>query len=267
MKRVYKTTEPFRLEGTGERASTQLLLIHGFTGSPSELRRLGYYLNDLGYTVNAVLLPGHGTTPEDMIRTGRDDWSGHVLRSYDAMAARRAREGKIVAIGHSMGGLLALELAMKRKLDGVVSLAAPMFLSSRKTSLALLLQYFIKYIERRPTAAAQLIEEACTYDKTPVRCVVDLRKLMKLVKADLGQVSAPLFVGQGEKDGMVLPKSAEYIYRHVSSLVRQIEYYPHSSHGLLLDEWRERVYEDISRFLARLDPVGTWKQAVVEIQT
>ncbi|MCP3775837.1 alpha/beta fold hydrolase [Paenibacillus sp. MZ04-78.2] len=123
-----------------------------------------------------------------MIRTGRDDWSGHVLHSYDAMAARRAGEGKIVAIGHSMGGLLALELAMKRRLDGVVSLAAPMFLSSHKTSLALLMQCFIKYIERRPTAAAHLIEEACTYDKTTVRCVVDLRKLMKLVKADLDQV-------------------------------------------------------------------------------
>ncbi|WP_025845136.1 alpha/beta hydrolase [Paenibacillus ehimensis] len=267
MNRVYRTTEPFRLEGAGELASTQLLLIHGFTGSPSELRRLGYYLNDLGYTVNAVLLPGHGTTPEDMIRTGLDDWSGHVLHCYDTMAAGRVHGGKIVAIGHSMGGLLALELAMKRRLDGVVSLAAPMFLSSRKTSLALLLQYFIKYVERRPTAVAHLTEEACTYDKTPVRCVVDLRKLMKLVKAGLGQVSAPLFVGQGEKDGMVLPKSAEYIYRHVSSLVRQIEYYPHSSHGLLLDEWRERVYEDISRFLATLDQVGTWKQAVMELQT
>ncbi|MFB6366963.1 alpha/beta hydrolase [Paenibacillus elgii] len=64
---------PFWLEGTGERASTQLLLIHGFTGSPSEFRRLGYDLNDLGYTVNAVRLPGHGATPEDMIRTGRND--------------------------------------------------------------------------------------------------------------------------------------------------------------------------------------------------
>ncbi|MFB6366962.1 alpha/beta hydrolase [Paenibacillus elgii] len=80
-------------------------------------------------------------------------------------------------------------------------------------------------------------------------------------------MSAPLFVGQGEEDEIVLPKSAEYIYRHASSSVRQIEYYPHSSHGLLLDEWRERVYEDIPRFLARLDQAGTWKQAVVEIQT
>ncbi len=255
------------MEGAGERASIQLLLIHGFTGSPSELRRLGYYLNDLGYTVNAILLPGHGTTPEDMIRTGRYDWSGHVLRSYDTMDAGRARGGKIVAIGHSMGGLLALELAMKRRLDGVVSLAAPIYLSSRKTALALLLQYFIKYVERRPMSAAPLIEEACTYDKTPVRCVVDLRKLIKLVKAGLDQVSAPIFVGQGEKDGMVLPKSAEYIYGHVSSRVRQIEYYPHSSHGLLLDGERERVYEDISRFLRTLDRAGTWKQAVVEVQT
>ncbi|MCZ8522208.1 MULTISPECIES: alpha/beta hydrolase [Paenibacillus] len=261
MTRSYRTTEPFYLEGTGERASTELLLIHGFTGSPAEFRRMGYYMNDLGYSVRGILLPGHGTTPEDMIRTGRDDWSRHVVESYDAIRAEgNGPEKRIVAIGHSMGGLLALKLAMERPLAGVVSLAAPIFLASRKTILAVLLQYFVKYVERRPTVPAHIIEEACSYSRTPIPCVVDLRKLLKHVKSSLNEVKAPLFIGQGGKDKLVVPHSADYIYRHVSSAFRQISYYPLTSHAILLDEDRERVYADIHRFLVTLDHIGTGEQ-------
>ncbi|WP_284643437.1 alpha/beta hydrolase [Paenibacillus silviterrae] len=255
MERIYKTTEPFMLEGSGKRADTHLLMIHGFTGSPSEFRRLGYYLNDLGYTVHGVLLPGHGTTPEEMIRTGWKDWSGHVTKVYDAMKEQGAKQ--IVALGHSMGGLLALRLSMERQLDAVVSLAAPIFLMSKKTIFAVLLQYVIKYIEKKPTVAAHIIEEACTYSKTPVPCVVDLRKLLKMVKSGLNKVKAPIFVGQGELDGLVHPKSAGYIYQHVSSPVRQVAYYPLTSHAILLDEEREQVYEDVYRFLAHVENNGT----------
>ena len=65
-------------------------MIHGFTGSPSEFRRIAYELREEGYTIQAVRLPGHGTTPEDMRRTGWTDWYGHVLESYDELAAMQA---------------------------------------------------------------------------------------------------------------------------------------------------------------------------------
>lgn len=247
MSRIYKTTEPFYLQGHGDNASTHIMMIHGFTGSPSEFRRLGYYLNDLGYTVDATLLPGHGTSPEDMIKTGWNDWTGHVISRYDDIPQENGK--RIIAIGHSMGGLLALKLAMERHLDGLVSLATPMFLMSRNTILAVLLQYIVKYIERKPIVAQHIVEESCSYSKLPIPCVVDLRKLLKRVKVSLGAISTPILIAQGEKDGVVRPKSAAYIYDRVSSAVKQLMYYPQSSHALLLDEERERVFEDIHRFV------------------
>ncbi|MDF2958340.1 MAG: carboxylesterase [Paenibacillus sp.] len=262
MSRIYKTTEPFYFEGFGERASSHLLMIHGFTGSPSEFRRAGYYLNDLGYTVEAVLLPGHGTTPEDMIKTGWTDWWGHVLQRYDEI---RDRPGKqVFVIGHSMGGLLALKLSMERKVEGIVSLATPIFLMSRKTVFAVLLQYFMKYIERKPTVAEHIIEEACTYQKTPIPCVVDLRKLLKAVKSGLGLVEAPIFIGQGEQDGLVHPKSAGFIHQRVASNVNELLYYPQTSHAMLLDEEREKVYGDIHRFIAKVQQNSLIKQDLVQ---
>lgn len=222
-------------------------MIHGFTGSPSEFRRVGYVLRDEGYTVHAVRLPGHGTSPEDMMRTGWTDWYGHVLESYDELAAKCK---SVVVMGHSMGGLLALKLAVERRVAGVISLATPIFLTSRKSALAILLQYFIKYIDKKPKKPfSTILDESCAYTKTPIRCIVSLRKLLKQVRTLLPQVEAPVWIGQGSKDGIVHQGSAAFLYERIRSKVKELRYYPKSSHGLLLDQERERIYADIIAFI------------------
>jgi carboxylesterase len=89
-----------------------------------------------------------------MIRTGWIDWYGHVLESYDALVSLSFE--RIIVMGHSMGGLPALKLAAERKVDGLISLATPIYLSSRKTIY--LLQYFVSYINKRPSAQHTWLE-------------------------------------------------------------------------------------------------------------
>lgn len=247
--KVYKSTEPFFWTGKGTKQTTGILMIHGFTGSPSEFRRIGYELRDEGYTIQAVRLPGHGTSPEDMLRTGWTDWYGHVLENYDALAAKCKN---VVVMGHSMGGLLALKLAVERQVAGVVSLATPIFLTSRKSALAVIMQYFIKYINKKPKTFSTLLDESCAYTKTPIRCVVSLRKLLKHVKSLLPQVEAPIWIGQGGKDGVVHQESAAFLYERIRSKSKELRYYAKSSHGLLLDQERELVYADIAAFILSL---------------
>ncbi|MBI1854527.1 MAG: carboxylesterase, partial [Chloroflexi bacterium] len=65
MTQIIPTAEPFFLPGS----KTGCLLIHGFTGAPKEMRWMGEYLADKGYSVLGVRLAGHATRPEDMIRS------------------------------------------------------------------------------------------------------------------------------------------------------------------------------------------------------
>src|SRR5215210_2772252 len=84
-------------------APVACLLIHGFSGSPPEMRWLGGYLAGRGVRVEGVRLAGHGTEPEDLTYLTWRDW----LQSAAEGLARLAQEGrKIVVIGFSMGGLL-----------------------------------------------------------------------------------------------------------------------------------------------------------------
>ena len=101
--------EPFFLPG-GKRG---VLLIHGFTGLPAELLLLGQYLNKRGYTVLGVRLAGHATTVEDMSHMTGEDWMDSVRDGY-ALLSGICED--ISAVGHSMGGLLALRLAAEKPL-------------------------------------------------------------------------------------------------------------------------------------------------------
>jgi carboxylesterase len=63
--------DPIFKKGTQKIA---VLLLHGFTGTPDSMRYQANYLHELGFTVCAPLLEGHGTTPDDLSRTNWQDW-------------------------------------------------------------------------------------------------------------------------------------------------------------------------------------------------
>ena len=88
-----------------------VLLIHGLTGTPNEMRMLGKGLNKKGFTVSAVQLAGHCGNVEDLLATGWRDWYASVQRAADELATR---VDQLFVGGLSMGALLALKLAADR---------------------------------------------------------------------------------------------------------------------------------------------------------
>lgn len=243
MKIIKKSPDPFFYEGTNEIA---ILLIHGFTGSPAELRLLGQFLNSNGYTVYAPLLAGHGKTPEEMELTDRNDWWNSVLDGYNLLKSKGYE--KIIAIGLSMGGTLSLKLAMERPLIAVIPIAAPIYVHSKFIGLARWIKY-IKHFQDKKGKNAEIEQYIVSYDKTPIACVESLHSLIKDVKGQLPTLEIPLLIMQGKKDETVRWKSARYIYDNVSSKVKELKWYDNSTHIMTLDQERETVFKDILLFV------------------
>ena len=103
--KVLPGAEPFYLKGS----DTGVMLIHGGGGgTTADMRELGQFIHqETGYTVLAPLLPGYGTTKEDLAETTYEDWINAVKQNFLEL---KSEVKKIFVVGHSMGGVLTLIL-------------------------------------------------------------------------------------------------------------------------------------------------------------
>src|SRR5438067_2046379 len=91
-----------------KRGKAGVLLVHGITGSPAEMRPLVRKLAGQGFTVSCPQLAGHCSTLAELKRTLWTDWYGSLERALEHLAADCET---IFVSGLSMGALLALKLA------------------------------------------------------------------------------------------------------------------------------------------------------------
>src|SRR2546430_6543846 len=96
-------TRPFEL-GPSDASADACLLLHGFTGSPWDMRPLGDALAARGFRVKGVRLPGHGGEPEAMAGVSARDWEEACETALDSLASTP----RVFVAGLSMGALLAL---------------------------------------------------------------------------------------------------------------------------------------------------------------
>jgi len=237
--------EPFFLPG-GRRG---VLLIHGFTGLPAEMRLMGEYLNKFGYTVLGVRLAGHATSTEDLVHQTAEDWLDSARDGYALLAGACQR---VAVIGHSMGGVLALRLAAEKNVAQVVTLAAPVYIADERG---------IEQLPPREQCDGLMVPKArrrlrnvppavnCTYRQMPLVSVHELLAAINQMKPRLPEVLAPILIMQSRGDHTAAPQSADYIYAHVGSPVKELFWLEKAGHLLPLEPERELVFARAAAFL------------------
>lgn len=223
------------------------LLIHGFTSTPAELRELGEKLRDEGYTVCGVKLAGHGTTVDDFEKSKYTDWINSVETSYNKL---KACCSKIYVIGHSMGGVLALNLSENYDIDKLVLLAPALINKDKNSLLVPVVKHFMKYTEWAPTERPK--EETrylLGYSKIPLTCVHELIKLQKVTKAKLNKINKPILIIHSEKDDAIDTKGINIIEKIVGpKLIKKITL-SKCGHNITIECEKEIVFNKTIEFL------------------
>ena len=233
--------EPFELAG----ADAGVLLMHGFSGSCSEIRALGRTLNEAGYGVFAPALAGHGTSPSALLNVRPEDFFASADAAYREVSQRYAR---VYIVGLSLGGTLALHLATRYPLEGIVTISAPVFMSPL---VAWGVPFAKRWMPERNVISnyAAWRGEVVGYRTTPVSSIGVFMDVLAAVKGELPDVRVPVLVLHSTGDQTVPVSNAPYIASRVTSAQKAVRVYPGGRHLLTLPPYLETVQTDVIRFL------------------
>lgn len=228
-----------------------VLLSHGFTGSPASMRPWGQHLGSLGYGVRVPLLPGHGTTWQDLNGRRFEDWYGAVSDAYEAL---RTEHDVVVAGGLSMGGALVLKLAADRgdALAGVMVVNPAVATKRLDVKLLPVLKHVVPSFPAIANDIKKPGVDESGYVRTPLRAIHSFIGSWPGIIADLPKVTSPLLYFRSPEDHVVDGSSEPIILDRVSSTDVTRVALPDSYHVATLDNDAPTIFEQSAAFVARV---------------
>jgi len=252
-----------------------VLLIHGLTGTPAEMRFVAKGLHRAGFTVHGMQLAGHCGGDDDLLNTGWRDWSDSV----DAAATRLARQvDHLFVAGLSMGAVLALHLAARRpgQVHGLglygTTFAYDGWAIPRMARLSFLLPYVCamgigrrrSFMEafpygikderiRKRTVGAMLSGDsaAAGLPGNPWPSLAEFYRLAKRVRKELAGVQAPCLAVHASEDDVSSVHNVEIVRRGVSAPVETV-LLEDSYHMVTVDQQRDVLIERSARFFSAI---------------
>ena len=248
-----------------------VLLIHGLTGTPMEMKLLGKGLNRAGFTVHGMQLAGHCGNVDDLLATGWHDWYASVEEAADEL---RSKVDHLFVGGLSMGALLALKLAAERpdqvcgvgvygatfRYDGWsipavarLSFLLPLFKKlgiGRNRSFMEAPPYGIRDERLRAQVSTAMLggdSAAAGLPGNPWYSLADMYELAADVRQRLSQVTAPCLVAHASEDDVASVKNAELVMREVSAPV-ELLLLKDSYHMITIDKERRTLIERSAAF-------------------
>jgi len=221
------------------------LLVHGFTATPREMRDLGEFLFRKNFTVLALRLPGHGTTPEDLAARRAEEWLATVERGFQILAEKNL---KIYGIGLSTGALLLLKLSLVRHFDKLVLLSPFLQLKHVLAPLAGWISSLIPYQDRN----IEQKDQPFYYRRRPLQGVAQINRLRKQLQSKLAQIQTPVLVLASAGDLTIRPGTAKRLFDRLGSASKAFHGYgPEVPHVLTTAEnpCQADVFDRILKFL------------------
>ncbi|OAT85131.1 carboxylesterase [Bacillus sp. MKU004] len=222
------------------------LLIHGFTGGPYEVEPLADYLKErTQWEIAVPTLPGHGETLA-LRGIKHAEWIQHA---EDELKELLSNCEKVYVIGFSMGGLIASYLSVKYEVDKLVLLSAAAYYINYR-QLAKDIGNLIKEGFQGKILENELYNRyKFKMTNTPILSAYEFKKVVRIARPLLKEVNIPTFIAQGEIDGIVPPKSAQYIYETISSEEKNLFYSPEAKHLICHSEDKHELFGEIYHFL------------------
>lgn len=227
-----------------------VLMVHGFTSSPSDLKDLSKYLADKGITVSAPLLAGHGTSPYNLAVTS---WKDLISSIEKALNELKKEVDKVYIGGISAGGSIALAIAGKQHVDGIISLGTPIYFRRQHFFKIFFpfLRMFKPFLRKwyRSHIDKEMQKIRVGYDLIPLNSMSKITALVEESRKALPKITAPSLIMQSTEDFGVDNKTVDYLYKNLASMKKKVVWVKDAYHVLVVDKNREDTFKEIYNFV------------------
>ncbi len=245
-----------------------VFLIHGLGGTQYDLGSMHKRLKNAGFVTHSLTLPGHGTTPEDLVHVTAEMWMDAVTAKYHEVAAQHET---FHLMGMCMGSLLAIELAKRQRhtRGKLIALAPPIYIDGWATAWYTPLRHLMYYV---PTAQARMkIEEEDPfgikneqlraivkakfargenfhYRWVPLACARQVDRLRGWVMTGLKSMNSDTLVIHARQDELTSLASANYLVEQIGGAKARMVVLENSYHMICVDNDREQVARNVLEF-------------------
>ncbi len=251
-----------------------VLLVHGLTGTPTEMKQFGKVIARQGFTVACPELAGHCATIEILTKTKWLDWYQSIETAFKSL---KQECDQVFVVGLCMGSLIALLLAanLGSEVAGVILLSTTFFYDGwnvpklkQKILLPFVLytplKYFIQWqetapygikdervramvhavLENRDSEAADKVG----YFKIPATVILESVRLIKFTKKVLKKVTVPTLIVHSTEDDIASIKNAHFIQANISSDIIETFFVDDTYHVITLDKRKDDVAKRAAQF-------------------
>lgn len=254
-------------------AEPAVFLIHGLGGTQYDLGSMHKRLKNAGFVTHSLTLPGHGTTPEDLVGITAEDWLEAVRVKYREVMALHE---EVHVMGMCMGSLLAIE-TVKREghtRGKLIALAPPIYLDGWATAWYAFARHALYHVpgvaasmkiaeedpfgikneQLRAIVKAKFARgENFHYGWVPLACVQQVDRLRGLVMKDLHKIEAQTLVIHAREDELTSLRSADYLIEKINGKKRagkaRVVVLEDSYHMICVDNDKEIVAKNVLEFI------------------
>ncbi len=243
--------QPIRITGK----APGVLAFHGFGGTTREIELCTEMAEEVGLAASARLLPGHGCHARDLAKTRFSDWVVGAESAYEELAAA----GPVIAVGLSMGALLAAHLAITHpeRVAGLVLLAnaawlrPPLAWALRAGGVLRIPDFLV-----RKTGSDITDPEArrtqISYTADPVHAAIDLERSGRLLRERLSRVRCPTLIIHGALDRVCPVANAWRVAGRLGTSDVRVVILPRSGHIVTRDVEKSHVARELRDFYTRV---------------
>lgn len=256
------------------RGDVGILLVHGLTGTPAEMRHFARQLARKGFSVACPQLAGHCDSVTMLKRSTWEDWYRSVDEAFEALAAECST---VYVSGLSMGALLCLLLAARKKerLAGMALLSPTFFYDGwnipkwrQRLVLPLIIytpiRHFFSWEEPSPygikdervrAKVSSILEsrdrrtaDKVGHFKTPATVIRESKRLIRAAKQCLSGVQRPVLVVHSIEDDMASIANAHFVTKNIGSSQVETFFVEDSYHVLTLDKQKDKIAARVAAF-------------------